>query len=531
MPEPVNLRDGFLATARQYPDAIAIALGERHWSYAELDAQARSLAAALLEALGRRPERVGVFGCRTLTAYAGTLASLCAGAAFVPLNPGFPLERAATMAELADLDAIIADASAASLLEGLLARLPHKPLLLLPEMPKSVFLAGTPALWAADLARFAPLRDLPTVSSEAPAYLLFTSGSTGQPKGVPITHANVTAFLRVNQERYQLRPDDRLTQLFDPTFDLSVFDLFMAWGCGASIHPLAPSQLRAAPRFVQKRQITLWFSVPSVARLLITRGLLPPNSLPSLRWSLFCGEALTAETAAAWQQAAPNAILENLYGPTELTIACTVYRWQPERSPAECARGIVPIGAPYPGLRAVIVDANLRPVSPGEVGELCVAGPQTFPGYWRDPEKTAAALFTTTDKQGRQQRFYRTGDLARQQPDGSLVYIGRADQQIKINGYRVELGEIEAALRAAPGVTEAVAVAWPIAAGVAGGIVAFVCGSQADPEALSVRLRERLPFYMQPQTIHRLEAMPLNANGKVDRNALRARLREEGSLG
>jgi acyl-coenzyme A synthetase/AMP-(fatty) acid ligase len=254
------------------------------------------------------------------------------------------------------------------------------------------------------------------------------------------------------------------------------------------------------------------------------KGFLKPGNFPSLRLSLFCGEPLPLASAQAWQEAAPNSIVENLYGPTELTIACLLHRWDPERSPGLGVNGMVPIGRPYPGLGAVLLDERLRPVSGSEPGELCVCGPQTVPGYWQDDAKTAERFVTVQVSPSTAVRFYRTGDRAARLDTGDYVYLGRVDHQIKVLGHRVELGEIEAALRDDPAVVEAIAVGWPVEDGTAQGIVAFVSGSGIDSAALLTRVRSRLPDYMTPREIRLVETMPLNANGKIDRNALRDRL-------
>jgi acyl-CoA synthetase (AMP-forming)/AMP-acid ligase II len=239
---------------------------------------------------------------------------------------------------------------------------------------------------------------------------------------------------------------------------------------------------------------------------------------------LFCGEALPCKVAEAWQAAAPNSTVENLYGPTELTISCAAYRWNPAHSANECVSDTVPIGHIYPGLDYLIVDDALRQVAPGGVGELCVAGSQTFPGYWRDPALTRARFFDRADEQGRGRTYYRTGDLVKWVHGGHLVFMGRVDHQIKVRGYRIDPGDIEAILTRQVGVDQAVALGWPIEGGTAQGIVAFVTGSFGDPTTLYDALRTAVPAYMVPNMIHALPEMPLNANGKVDRNALRARL-------
>lgn len=522
-----NLLHGrFLASAARYPDAMALRIGPRTWTYAEVAETARRWAAALTDTLGAAPQRVGVFAYRSEVSYVGVLASLFAGAAFVPLNRTFPTDRTRLMIEQADLDALIVDRASLPQLGEICRGLRRAPAcVLLPDAePGDAPELDTPLRGQADLARARPPGALPAVAADQVAYLLFTSGSTGQPKGVPISHANAAHFLEVNQQRYQLTPDDRLTQTFDQTFDLSVFDLFMAWSSGAGLCAMQPIQMLSPFRFLQEQGVTVWFSVPSAGALLRKQNLLRPGSMPGLRWSLFCGEGLPRSTAEAWQAAAPNSVVENLYGPTELTIACTVYRWDPQRSPAACVNELVPIGQPYPGLDALIVDEDLQPVAPGGEGELCVAGPQTFQGYWRDAAQTAQRMLSAAGPSGAQQRYYRTGDRVRQLPDGTMVHLGRMDQQIKVQGYRVELSEIEGVLTQQPGVIAAVALGWPVENGSASGVVAFVAGPAPAPAALLEAARQRLPAYMAPRAIFPLEAMPLNSNGKIDRKELQRRL-------
>ncbi len=372
-----------------------------------------------------------------------------------------------------------------------------------------------------ELAGFLPLTQLPPVLSGEVAYLLFTSGSTGTPKGVPVTHANVLHFIDVMTARYAIQPEDRFSQTFDQTFDLSVFDLFVAWERGACVYVLQPLELIAPTRFVNRHGLTVWFSVPSVPALMRKKGFLKPGAFPTLRLSLFCGEPLPTASAEAWQEAAPNSVLENLYGPTELTIACLLHRWDAEASPALCVNGMVPIGRPYPGLGALVLDDKLQPVEGEEPGELCVSGPQTVPGYWQDEARTAERFITVPVSPSTALRAYRTGDRVARLKTGDYVYLGRVDHQIKVLGHRVELGEIEAALRRDPAVVEAIAVGWPMEEGTAQGIVAFVSGAGIEPARLLESARSTLPDYMAPREIRIMDTMPLNPNGKIDRNALR----------
>jgi amino acid adenylation domain-containing protein len=500
-------------------------------SYAELEHRARVLARAIVGALGRPAERVGVFASRSEAAYAGTLGALFSGAAFVPLNRKFPVERSRSMARQARLDAIIVDRQSAPDLAAVLDDIGYTPLIVVADPDVAVQAPGCQVIDAAQLATMEPLDALPAVLIDDLAYLLFTSGTTGEPKGVGVTHANALHYLDVMGARYGLTGDDRCSQTFDQTFDLAVHDLFMTWNAGACLYAMQPIELLAPTRFVAKHEITCWFSVPSAPALALKKNLLKPGSMPSLRLSLFCGEPLPATTAAVWQAAAPSSVVENIYGPTELTIACFAYRWDSDTSPAESVNGIVSIGQPLPGLGAIVVDDACARVADGEVGELLVCGPQTTPGYWLDERKTAERFVEVPVSETRRKRFYRTGDRVIRQPTGNYTYIGRVDHQIKVLGFRVELAEVEAALLRQPGVAQAVAIGWPVEDGRALGIVGFVLGQAASSDAMRQALATMLPDYMVPSRVVQVDEFPLNANGKVDRKQLAEQLAPVAALG
>jgi acyl-coenzyme A synthetase/AMP-(fatty) acid ligase len=255
-------------------------------------------------------------------------------------------------------------------------------------------------------------------------------------------------------------------------------------------------------------------------------GSLKPGAFPDLRWSFFCGEPLPTDIAQAWSAAAPNSSVENLYGPTEATIAATVYRWEPERSPAESRNGIVPIGIPFPGMTAIIADESLREQETGE-GELLLSGPQISLGYWEDQEKTDVSFVIPP---GKHTVFYRTGDRVRRESrEGPLTFLGRLDHQIKVQGYRVELGEVEACIRKEAGVSTAVAVGWPLTSSGAAGIEAFITEPATETYSLQHKLKAVLPKYALPRKIHRIEQWPLNSNGKIDRKRLLEYLEGNGN--
>jgi amino acid adenylation domain-containing protein len=378
---------------------------------------------------------------------------------------------------------------------------------------------GPPALASADdLQRNA-------VDPDGVAYLLFTSGSTGQPKGVMVAHRNAVPFMDAMVERYGVTEIDRFSQTFDLTFDLSVFDMFVSWQAGACLCVPTANEKMLPGKWAKKNELTVWFSVPSTAVLMNKLRVLKPGAFPSFKWSLFCGEGLPTEVATAFAAAAPNSKVENLYGPTELTIACTLYRYDPVTSLPDCELGLVPIGDPYPGMKVLVADENLNEVPPGETGELLMTGPQLTLGYWRDPEKTAKAFVRPP---GKEEIYYRTGDRVRRS-DGTkpMVYLGRIDNQIKVQGYRVELGEIESIVRKVGGVDVAVAVGWPQVPTGADGIVVFVSSANADLDSIREKSKEQLPSYMHPSRVLNIGAFPLNANGKIDRKALLAQLENQ----
>jgi amino acid adenylation domain-containing protein len=509
---PATLLDGFLAATANHPERPALEVAGERLRYGELAERAAVLAAAILDrAPDGAPPLTAVYAARSSAAFAGVLAALWAGHGYVPLNPSFPPDRLAEMLRRSGAAVVIVDreraAKVAELVEGL-------------EEPPVVIDAE--ATIAACAGRVDPVP--PAAGGAAIAYLLFTSGSTGRPKGVGVTHANVTFFLGAIRERYGFGPEDRFSQTFDLTFDLSVFDQFVAWDAGGCLCCPSDAQLMSPARFIRESRLSVWFSVPSLGAMMRKLRMLKPAAFPTLRASLFCGEPLPVELARAWAAAAPRSTVENLYGPTEATIACTVQPFDPaDTSEAAELNGVVAIGAPFGGTRTVVADLDLREVEPGGEGELLLTGPQVTPGYWLDPEKTAVAFVRPP---GAEAVHYRTGDRVRRPLAAGepILYLGRMDHQIKVMGHRVELGEIEAVLREASGVDAAIAVGWPLTDSGAGGIAVFIADPDADLAALREALADRLPDYMVPRRFELLEELPLNANGKFDRRAMLASL-------
>ncbi|HJV66033.1 MAG TPA: amino acid adenylation domain-containing protein [Geomonas sp.] len=519
------LTSGFLNSCQRFPDRPALEVQGRVLTYRELCKKAASLAATLQQTPSPRSELTAVFAYRSETAFTGVLAALLSGHGYVPLNMTFPPERTRLMLQRSGCRRLIVDSESEQQLSHLLGAGVEPLTVIMPEREEvSSFAQQFPQhsfLGAAELQE--AQRWLPVaVAGDSPAYVLFTSGSTGIPKGVMVSHQNVLSFVDVMVERYQIDENDRFSQMFDMTFDLSAFDMFVAWERGACVCCPSRKQTIMPHKYIRDSRLTIWFSVPSTGIFMKSMGMLKPDSYPELRLSLFCGEGLPASLVSAWSEAVPRSLIENLYGPTELTIACTLYRWNRQHSHAECENGLVPIGYPYPAMKVLVVNDNLEEVAPGESGELLMTGPQRSLGYWQDAEKTAAVFVVPP---GKSELYYRTGDRVRRPLAGQpLIYLGRMDTQIKVLGHRVELAEIEAVLREEAGSDIAIALGWPVTASGANGVVCFLKKGGLPVQEILARVEKRLPDYMVPKRIHQLESFPLNSNGKVDRKELRTYL-------
>src|SRR5436190_10445570 len=525
------LWSGFLRSCEQFPTRGAIEVGGREVTYQELAYIAKRIAATIQAGVvpGVVP-LTAVFAYRSETAYAGVLGVLMAGHGYVPLNRTFPVERTRLMLERSMCRCMVVDAGSEPQLEALLAGIETPLLILCPDGSDiSQLAAKFPVhriVGASDLANADEWRAV-DVAADSIAYLLFTSGSTGQPKGVMVSHTNVLHYVNYATDRYALTSNDRVSQTFDLTFDLSAHDMFVAWQNGACVCCPTQKQSIKPGAFINDARLSVWFSVPSTALFMRRLGVLKPGMYPQLRLTLFCGEPLPVEIVRQWALAAPNSVIENLYGPTELTIACTAYQWNATNSPTECEHGVVPIGEPFDQMKAVIVDENLQEVLPGASGELLMTGPQLSRGYWHDEEKTRQAFISLP---GTSDTYYRTGDRVRRRAPGKpLLYLGRLDSQIKVLGHRVELGEVESAVRKASGLDGVVALGWPMTESGAEAIEVFLQTDDFDIKPLFQDLKRKLPPYMVPRNIRLLSHFPLNAHGKFDRGALLKKLEEPSS--
>jgi amino acid adenylation domain-containing protein len=487
------IQDFFEAQARRQPEATAIEFGQHCLTYGALDASANQLAHHLRR-LGVGPEALcGICVDRGLDMVVALLAVLKAGGAYLPLDPGYPKER---------LRFMLSDARIAVLLtqERLVARLPEQtaPVVLLDAHRPAI--AGEPTS--------APV---PRSDPENLAYVIYTSGSTGTPKGVMIEHRGVVNHLAALVSDYDIGPDDAVLQLPSLSFHPSVRDILGTLSAGARLVLLGEAGARDPRTIVDAiatRGVTCLLSlVPSLARLLLDE----PNAA-SLRLILTCGESLRAEDARRLRDRF-GCQVANQFGPTECIMAATKHTF----GAADEARATVLAGRSEANARVYILGRAGEPVPVGVPGELYVGGESLARGYLRRPELTAERFLANPFSREAGARVYRTGDLARRLGDGSLEFIGRLDDQVKVRGFRVELGEVETALARHPGVREVA-----LAASGERLIGYVVPRERPGPSAHELRqfLRERLPNYMVPAVIIDLEAMPLTPAGKVDRRSL-----------
>jgi amino acid adenylation domain-containing protein len=504
-----TLYEWFANSVQRFPDKPALEVGDTLLTYRELHRRVEAVA-SLLHAHGGAPQRVALLAGRSLVAYVGYLAALRLGATVTPLNPSYPARRNRAVCALADVDLVLCDESSAE-------QLGAQPDEIAPAVLR---------LSDVDVVDSGSVGDLPPYHAglDDVAYVLFTSGSTGRPKGVPIRHRNLSPYVAHNIARYQVGPGCRMSHTFDLTFDPSVFDLFVTWGGGATLVVPQRMELLTPVSYLVDRGITHWFSVPSVVSVSEELGNLPTGLVGTLRYSVFIGEQLSFRQSEAWRAVAPGAVIENVYGPTELTVACTEYRLpnDPEEWPVT-SNDTVPIGPVYGFLDYLVLDEDGRPAPEGE---LCVRGPQRFDGYL-DPKDNRGRFLAHDGSRAvvydgtsdlTEAHYYRTGDRVRFE-SGQLVHLGRLDNQVKIRGYRVELGEIEAAMRRHPEITQAIVIATTRHGET--DLTGFYVGSEFRQTELMLWLRKQIPVHMVPRHFEHLPGLPLNANGKADRGRLR----------
>ncbi|MGW4966241.1 non-ribosomal peptide synthetase [Nonomuraea sp. NPDC004186] len=484
------------------PDAVAVTYAGGRLTYAELDERVRALAGRL-QAAGVGPDvLVGIYLDRTVDRVVAVLGVLAAGGAYLPLDPGYPTDRLAFM---------LADAQPTVLVSrsDLLDRLPD----------------AHQAICLDDDAEPVPYTR-PRISADNLAYVIYTSGSTGRPKGIAVPHRGVVNNIADLNRLGRIGPEDRVLSVSSMSFDMSVYELIGLLITGGAVvlpDPHAADDPRHWHRLVTGHQVTVWNSAPALLEALATVAERTGEPLPSLRTAFLGGDWIPVTLPGRMRALAPGMAFISLGGATEASIHSIVHPVD-EVDPAWTS---IPYGRPQDNQQALILDARGHAVPAGVPGELHLGGIGLTRGYLRRPARTAER-FIPHPYAGRYPnvpsgaRLYRTGDLARYRPDGVIELLGRLDQQIKIRGFRVEPGEIEAALAESPDIAEAVVAARHAASGSMILVAYVVPAGSGDPDeaGLLARLRDRLPGYMVPSSVVVLDRLPLSPNGKVDRHAL-----------
>ena len=499
-----TIHDAITEQARRRPEAIALHCDGEERTYQTLDIHSNQIASLLKSHKIEPGDRVGICMSRSADLISAIIGILKSGAAYVPLDPAYPDERLAFMAQDAGLSLIFFD-------DETKCRLPQFDLyrLLLNDIDFSNQIYET----------------LPRQSPQDAAYVIYTSGSTGLPKGVEVTHANVMRLFGCSESLFGFGQDDIWTMFHSYAFDFSVWEIFGALIYGGKLI-VVPYWISRSPdsfyELLEKQQVTVLNQTPSAFRQLIETDVKLNEARLPLKWVIFGGEALDFRSLERWtgKYGTEQPQLINMYGITETTVHVTYHKV----TETDILRGISTIGYPLPDLTADLVDENNQLVPVGVAGEILVGGDGVARGYLNRPELTAQRFVNYLHPGNPvHQRIYRSGDLARRLPDGSLEYLGRIDQQVKIRGFRIEIGEIEARISTFPDVAESVVT---IRDGSSGkelaGYVVFREGSDSvlSMQALKEHLRAQLPDYMVPAHLVDLPVMPLTANGKIDRKAL-----------
>ncbi len=480
----------FLRVARRCPEAPAVSTAGEVTSYGDLLARARTFAARFAMRSGTA---VLIALPQGSDAYAAVLGAGLAGCFYTPLNVAAPVEKLRRVARLLQPGFIVGAGELVGLLQA--------------EAPDALSL--DPATLDA-LEQFAG-----DGSRHLTAYVLFTSGSTGEPKGVVVPRTGLDHYVAW-LETLGFGPGDRVSQHPNLAFDLSVFDVYGALCSGAALHPLVSRGDRLMPgRMAGREKLTVWNSVPSVIDLMIRGGQVTARSLGSIRLFSFCGEPLLRHHLEAIFAACPDAVVQNTYGPTEATVSMTAIHLTRASFRDACEGARVPLGDPIPDM-----DLNLIGGDHDDEGEIVIGGPQLAQGYWGDPEKTAQSFRTLSDPHG-QTRGYFTGDWAERR-NGRLFFKERIDLQVKVHGYRLELDEVAAAIRAC---------GWPAVCVLKHGeglaaVVERRSETPLDDVALRAALAAKIEAHAIPETIIEVDRLPINANDKLDRGAVAALLTE-----
>ena len=517
------------------PSSIAIVMGDQRLTYRQLDNQSDKLASLLIYSGCKPGDRVALMLPKEPQTIVCLLAVMKAGCIYVPVDINNPADRLAKMMSQTK-PAITLASSASSVLLSQMAttssagNLPQIGWMddYLPEgfpYPIAFTKDDVNSKIIPEYTRVGDLSDI--------AHILYTSGSTGMPKGVMVTHSNVIRFTEWAKGYFNMSSRDRVSGHAPLHFDLSTFDIYGAFASGAELH-MVPPDIGIIPKeiagFIEESRLTQWFSVPSLLSYMARFDAIQQDAFPHLKRMIWCGEVFPVSPLRYWMQRLPHVQFTNLYGPTETTIASSYYTLPeiPESDSAE-----LPIGRPCDGEDLIILDEHMKDVPDGEIGELYIKGDGLTMGYWQNREKSDQVFLRLSNEKGEAERVYKTGDLARKLHSGLVYYHGRIDNQIKTRGYRVELGEVENALLRIPGVKACAVVPYHLIGMDTQGIgCAFEMKTayhKPDLVKLRKKLAEYVPAYAIPSKWIELDELPKNGNGKIDRKIITHNLENHGT--
>jgi D-alanine--poly(phosphoribitol) ligase subunit 1 len=492
---------------------IALRFQGREFTYGQLLSSALHIS-AVLQKSAAPTAAVGIVGQRNPSVYLGILGSLFANCCYVPINTKYPIERQQTMIRESGIRHLVGRRED---IKDLMDGVPSSEVSSI--TPEEISLS--PGNIGSDELENTALADVIHGQPDDLCYIMFTSGSTGSPKSVGISQKNLISWLENMTLIYETSADVRASQTYDLSFDLSVADLFYTWNIGGALCILDADELMLPHEYIQRECITHWSSVPTLANFMFKMGILEPNCFPTLKHSLFCGEPLPMQVAKAWQSAAPNSTVENLYGPTEATIWIMRYVYLESDNSATFRNDILPIGLPFPNHEIQIVGQDGNLLSEYEEGEMVYKGPQVSEGYLNDSCKTASQ-FIKFDWDTSNETWYRSGDLGFRNSNGYFECLGRLDEQVKIAGRRIEIGEIESILRRFPKTQDAVVVPLRDQSNIVKGFAAFLTNpiSYDEERQLMDSCSSLLEALFFPKVFYHVEEIPLTSSGKVDRKAL-----------
>jgi len=507
-------------SATEFPDRHALLFREQRLTYRELDRKSNQLAALLAAQGVRRGDRVGILLNKSLECIVSLFGILKAGGVYVPLDPASPAGRICSIIRHCDIRLTIA---AGDHLERVLREAGEG----LP-LEKAVVAGPAGAVAGVECVPWGALDSEQSVGhpfegcGASPAYILHTSGSTGAPKGVVISHLNALTFVDMACDFFRIDSEDRMANHAPLHFDLSIFDIFCAVKAAATV-VLVPEPLSAFPvrlaEFLEKEEITVWNSVASVLTKLADQGALERLTLKKLRLVHFSGDIMPVKYLRVLKRFMPAATFYNIYGQTEAN--SSLFFRVPDELPQDAWK--IPIGTPFPNFELFALDeAGAVVTRPGREGELHVLSATVALGYWNDPVRTAAQFSPDPRNPSSHARVYRTGDIVRLDREGNFVFAGRKDHMVKSKGFRVELDEIEVVLNSHPAIRQAAVIAIPDEL-TGSRIVAYVThaeGAALEPAELLGLCGAHLPKYMIPEQIICRPALPVTSNSKIDRKAL-----------